>query len=89
MAQSHASKKKRFEAEDAELLGKVSARLVTKETLMEKLAQHVEQVTMERRLLAINLYLQLVTFTLFTLLLATNLWDTIYLTSKVIFFLYY
>lgn len=89
MAQSHASKKKRFEAEDAELLGKVSARLVTKETLMEKLAQHVEQVTMELKLLAINLYLQLVTCTLFTLLLATNLRDTIYLTSKVLFFLYY
>ncbi|GMN26493.1 hypothetical protein TIFTF001_001327 [Ficus carica] len=50
MAQSHASKKKRFEAEDAELLGKVSARLVTKETLMEKLAQHVEQVDYEMAL---------------------------------------
>lgn len=45
MAQLHASKKQRFEAEDAELLGKVSARVVTKETLMEKLAQYVEQVS--------------------------------------------
>lgn len=44
MSQSHASKKKRYEAKDAELLNQVSARLVTKETLKEKLAQHVEQV---------------------------------------------
>ncbi|EXB48402.1 DNA topoisomerase 6 subunit B [Morus notabilis] len=50
MAQLHASKKKRFEAEDAELLGKVSARVVTKETLMEKLAQYVEQVDYEMAL---------------------------------------
>ena len=45
MAQSHKTKKKRFENEDAELLQKVSDRLVTKETLMVKLAQHVEQVS--------------------------------------------
>lgn len=45
MAQSHASKKKRYDDEDAELLRKVSARLITKETLREKLAQHVEQVS--------------------------------------------
>lgn len=44
MAQQHKAKKKRFEKEDAELLEKVSDRLVTKETLMEKLAQHVQQV---------------------------------------------
>lgn len=45
MSQSRSSKKKRYDNEDADLLGKVSARLVTKETLREKLAQHVEQVT--------------------------------------------
>lgn len=46
MAQSHASKKKRVaDSEDSELLGKVSARTVTKETLRERLAQHVEQVS--------------------------------------------
>lgn len=44
MSQSHASKRKRFESEDAELLSKVSACLITKDTLSEKLAQHVEQV---------------------------------------------
>lgn len=44
MSQSRASKKKRYEAKDAELLNQVSARLVTKETLKEKLAQHVEKV---------------------------------------------
>lgn len=44
MAHSHVSKKKRYEAEDAELLRKVSARLITKDTLSGKLAQHVEQV---------------------------------------------
>jgi DNA topoisomerase-6 subunit B len=45
MAQSHVSKKKRYDDEDAELLNKVSSRLITKETLREKLAQHVEQVS--------------------------------------------
>lgn len=50
MAQSHASKKKRYDDEDAELLRKVSARLITKETLREKLAQHVEQVDYEMAL---------------------------------------
>ncbi|KAK4760520.1 hypothetical protein SAY87_005413 [Trapa incisa] len=50
MAQSHVSKKKRFEGEDAELLSKVSARLITKDTLSEKLAQHVEQVDYEMAL---------------------------------------
>lgn len=44
MAQVHASKKKRHESEDAEILSKVSARLITNETLRDKLAQHVEQV---------------------------------------------
>ncbi|CAN1263592.1 DNA topoisomerase 6 subunit B [Linum perenne] len=50
MAQVHASKKKRYEEEDAELLSKVSSRLITKETLKEKLAQHVEQVDYEMAL---------------------------------------
>lgn len=45
MSQQHASKKKRYDNEDAELLGKVSSRLITKETLKEKLAQHVEKVS--------------------------------------------
>lgn len=45
MAESHVSKKKRYEDNDAEILRKVSARLITKETLREKLAQHVEQVS--------------------------------------------
>lgn len=44
MTQMHASKKIKYDGEDAELLRKVSARLITKETLREKLAQHVEQV---------------------------------------------
>ncbi|CAL5357958.1 unnamed protein product [Camellia sinensis] len=47
MALSHASKKKRYQDEDADLLKKVSARLITKNTLAEKLAQHVEQVDYE------------------------------------------
>ncbi|GAV69075.1 HATPase_c domain-containing protein/Topo-VIb_trans domain-containing protein, partial [Cephalotus follicularis] len=50
MAQQHASKKKRYEEQDADLLQKVSARLITKETLREKLAQHVEQVDYEMAL---------------------------------------
>lgn len=47
MAQVHASKKKRGDCEDAEILSKVSARLITNETLRDKLAQHVEQVDHE------------------------------------------
>ncbi|XP_052187811.1 DNA topoisomerase 6 subunit B [Diospyros lotus] len=52
MALSHSSKRKRYEDEDAdtELLKKVSARVITKETLTEKLAQHVEQVDYEMAL---------------------------------------
>ncbi|XP_015875948.1 DNA topoisomerase 6 subunit B [Ziziphus jujuba] len=50
MSQLHSSKKKRYDNEDTELLGKVSARLITKETLREKLAQHVEQVDYEMAL---------------------------------------
>lgn len=44
MAQLHASKKKRYEVDDADVLRKVSAHLITKQTLSEKLAKHVEQV---------------------------------------------
>lgn len=50
MTTLHVSKKKRYDDEDAELLKKVSTRLITKEILMEKLAQHVEQVDYEMAL---------------------------------------
>ena len=45
MAQMHASKKKRYEDDDANVLRKVSSHLITKQTLSEKLAKHVEQVS--------------------------------------------
>lgn len=45
MTTLQASKKKRYNEEDTELLKKVSSRLITKNTLMEKLAEHVEQVS--------------------------------------------
>lgn len=44
MTRLHASKKSRFGDDDEELLRKVSENLITKETLSEKLAKHVEQV---------------------------------------------
>ena len=44
MAQLHASKKNRYGDDDVELLREVSENLITKETLREKLAKHVEQV---------------------------------------------
>lgn len=44
MAKSHAAKKKRYEEEDVELLTKISEHVITKDTLAEKLARHVEQV---------------------------------------------
>ncbi|KAF2311970.1 hypothetical protein GH714_027637 [Hevea brasiliensis] len=50
MAQLHASKRKHYEEEDADILKKVSARLITKDTLTEKLAQHVEKVDYEMAL---------------------------------------
>ncbi|KAM3741063.1 hypothetical protein ACB098_08G147400 [Castanea mollissima] len=50
MAQLHASKKKRYEGEDAEILKKVTAKLITKETLRQKLAEHVEKVDYEMAL---------------------------------------
>lgn len=54
MAQVHASKKKRHDCEDAEILSKVSARLITNETLRDKLAEHVEQVRSSHVLLVPN-----------------------------------
>lgn len=50
MAQSHALKRKHYEDEDADLLDKVSARLITKDMLTEKLSQHVEKVDYEMAL---------------------------------------
>lgn len=44
MSRSHASKKRRFDDKDAELLEQVLDQSVTEETLREKLAQHVQQV---------------------------------------------
>ena len=45
MSHLHASKRKRYANEDAEVLNKVSNHIITRETLGEKLAQHVEQVS--------------------------------------------
>ncbi|MBA0700117.1 hypothetical protein Goari_001687, partial [Gossypium aridum] len=50
MAKSHASKKRRYEEGDADILQKVSDHLITKETLYEKLTQHVEKVDYEMAL---------------------------------------
>ncbi|KAL0459277.1 UNVERIFIED_CONTAM: DNA topoisomerase 6 subunit B [Sesamum latifolium] len=50
MSRSHASKRRRSEDKDAELLKQVSDQIVTEETLREKLAQHVEQVDYEMAL---------------------------------------
>lgn len=50
MTTLQASKKKRYNEEDSELLKKVSSRLITKNTLMEKLKEHVEQVDYEMAL---------------------------------------
>ncbi|XP_047955116.1 DNA topoisomerase 6 subunit B isoform X1 [Salvia hispanica] len=47
---SHASKRRRYEGKDAELLKQVSTQIVTEGTLREKLAQHVEQVDYEMAL---------------------------------------
>ncbi|XP_021863172.1 DNA topoisomerase 6 subunit B [Spinacia oleracea] len=49
-AQLHASKKRKYEGEDAEILKKVATRALTTETLKEKLARHVEQVDYEMAL---------------------------------------
>ncbi|KAL9272640.1 DNA topoisomerase 6 subunit B-like protein [Drosera capensis] len=50
MAQLHASKKKRYEDEDAEILRQVCDRSLTTDVLKEKLAKHVEQVDYEMAL---------------------------------------
>ncbi|KAL4325184.1 hypothetical protein GQ457_11G018740 [Hibiscus cannabinus] len=50
MAKSNSSKKKRYEEGDADILRKVSDHLITKETLTEKLTQHVEKVDYEMAL---------------------------------------
>lgn len=50
MAKLHKSKKKRYEEGDADILQKVSDQLITKETLKEKLTQHVAKVDYEMTL---------------------------------------
>ncbi|XP_022754303.1 DNA topoisomerase 6 subunit B isoform X2 [Durio zibethinus] len=50
MAKLHASKKKRYEEGDADILQKVSDQLITEEALKEKLTQHVEKVDYEMAL---------------------------------------
>ncbi|OMP04162.1 hypothetical protein COLO4_09893 [Corchorus olitorius] len=50
MAKSHASKKKRFAEKDVDILQKVANQLITKETLKEKLTEHVEKVDYEMAL---------------------------------------
>lgn len=50
MAQSQASKKQHIEEKDEEIIRKVSERLITKETLRAKLAEHVEKVDYEMAL---------------------------------------
>ncbi|GMI84168.1 topoisomerase 6 subunit B, ROOT HAIRLESS 3, ELONGATED HYPOCOTYL 6, HARLEQUIN [Hibiscus trionum] len=50
MAKPHASKKKCYEEGDADILRKVSDHSITKETLHEKLTQHVEKVDYEMAL---------------------------------------
>ncbi|RAL39918.1 hypothetical protein DM860_008058 [Cuscuta australis] len=50
MSKKHASKKRRFEDGDSDLLKQVSDDLVTEETLRLKLAQHVQQVDYEMAL---------------------------------------
>lgn len=42
----HASKKRRYEEEEEDVLRKVQSRSITKETLKEMLAQYVEKVTL-------------------------------------------
>ena len=47
-------KKKRYEEGDANILQKVSDQLITKETLKEKLTQHVEKVSFELHAVQVN-----------------------------------
>jgi DNA topoisomerase VI B subunit len=44
MTEEHKTKRKRYGEEDIVMLDKVSKQIITKETLKEKLAEHVEQV---------------------------------------------
>ncbi|XP_062017838.1 DNA topoisomerase 6 subunit B isoform X1 [Rosa rugosa] len=47
MQQIQASKKRRYDGKEAEILKKLSSGMITKETVKEKLVQHVEQVDSE------------------------------------------
>ncbi|KAI9195324.1 hypothetical protein LWI28_013817 [Acer negundo] len=47
VSQFHASKKRRFEEEDANMLQKVHSRIITKDTLRDMLTQYVEKVDYE------------------------------------------
>jgi len=55
MTQLHAAKKIRYGDDDVELLRKVSENLITKETLIEKLAKHVEQVCYLAACVSVNI----------------------------------
>lgn len=50
ISKSQGAKRRRVDDKDEELLKQVSAKVVTEETLREKLAQHVEQVDYEMAL---------------------------------------
>ncbi|XP_018490667.1 DNA topoisomerase 6 subunit B isoform X1 [Raphanus sativus] len=50
MTEEHTNKRKRYKEEDTAMLEKVSKHIITKETLKEKLAEHVEQVDYEMAL---------------------------------------
>lgn len=45
ISQFHASKKRRYEEADADILSKVRSRSITKDTLKEMLSQYVEKVS--------------------------------------------
>lgn len=51
MTEEHTRKRKRYREEDTVILEKVSERIITKETLKEKLAEHVEQVLHQSNLI--------------------------------------
>lgn len=51
MTEEHTNKRKRYKEEDTAMLEKVSKHIITKETLKEKLAEHVEQVCINQSLL--------------------------------------
>lgn len=59
MTEEHTTKRKRYGEEDTVMLNKVSKHIITKETLKEKLAEHVEQVFfffLHQSLLMISFY---------------------------------